>query len=167
MKLVQILTTIYRRYFHFYSHLNGYYWKLFLKKAGKRLKIAYNVRIQSPHNIEIGNDVFINFDTIVDGHGKVIIGNNVRVGYRALLITANHKFDSSADLRNNILKAKNIVIKDNCWLGSNCIILPGITINNNSIVGAGAVVTKTFPSNSVIAGNPARVVKKRPQLNDK
>ena len=59
----------------------------------------------------------------------------------------------------NIVKAKPIIIEDNVWITMNAIILPGVTIGKNSVIAAGSIVTKSMPSNSLIGGNPAKVIK--------
>lgn len=85
------------------------------------------------------------------------IGTNVRLGPGVKLISANHDL---LDFEKH-LSDEPIVIGDNCWIGANAIILPGVSLGNHVIVGAGAVVTKSFfEDDVVIAGNPARIVKK-------
>lgn len=83
------------------------------------------------------------------------IGKNVRVGPGVKIISANHdinNFDAH-------IKCDPIIIENNCWIGANAIILPEVHLEEHVIVGAGAVVTKNFPKNCVIAGNPAKIIK--------
>ena len=107
-------------------------------------------------NIEIGENVFINFDCIFMDRGGIKIGDNVFIAPRVNLITENHGLNSNA--RRNLI-SKEIVIKNNVWIGTSATILQGVTIGENAIVGAGAVVTKDVPPNVIVVGNPARVIK--------
>ena len=93
----------------------------------------------------------------IDGRNGIRIGNNVWIGPRVSLISMNH--DSSDYAR--YLGSEPIVIEDNCWLATNCVILPGVRLGPHTVVAAGAVVTKSHPEgNQLLAGCPARVVKK-------
>ncbi|WP_305068785.1 sugar O-acetyltransferase [Lacticaseibacillus sharpeae] len=89
----------------------------------------------------------------------ITIGNNVKIGPRVNLLTAGHPID--AQTRISLLEfAAPITIGDNTWLGGNVTVLPGVTIGSNSVIGAGAVVTKDIPDGVVAVGNPARVLRK-------
>jgi acetyltransferase-like isoleucine patch superfamily enzyme len=84
------------------------------------------------------------------------LGKNFLFAPGVKLISANHDFSN----HNHSIKENPIIIGDNVWLGANVIILPGVELGNNCIVGAGSVVTKSFKKdNLVIAGNPARIIK--------
>ena len=74
------------------------------------------------------------------------------------IYTATHPIDPT-ERNSGVEYAKKIVIGDNCWIGGNSVICPGVTLGDNVVVGAGAVVTKSFGDNVVIAGNPAKVIK--------
>ena len=91
----------------------------------------------------------------IQAQNGIEIGKNVRIAPGVKIISANH------DLYNYDLYSKSepIVIGDNCWLGANCVILSGVKLGEHVIVGAGAVVTKSFPSNCIIAGVPAKIIK--------
>lgn len=89
----------------------------------------------------------------------VIFGKNIRMGPGVKIISADHNTQNFAQH----LQAEPIVIGDNCWLGANCIVLPGVVLGEHTIVGAGAVVTASIPQgNCVVAGVPARIVKTLP-----
>lgn len=89
---------------------------------------------------------------------KITIGDNVMVGPRVSFYTAGHPTD--AEIRNEALEfGLPITVKDNVWIGGNVVILPGVTIGKNSIVAAGAVVTKDVPDNVIVGGNPARIIR--------
>lgn len=94
----------------------------------------------------------------INAKNGIIIGRNVRLGPAIKLISANH---NSLDYDEH-LKAEPICIGDNCWLGANVVILPAVVLQEHIIVAAGAVVTKSFPKNCIIAGVPAKIIKKIP-----
>lgn len=135
-------------------------YQLFTKVIGK--KIADNFMFLTPihidfgKNIVIGNNVFINFNCSFLDRGTIKIGDNVLIGPNCNIFTTNHPI-APKNRKSTISKA--ITIKNDVWIGGNVTILPGITINANSIVGAGSVVTKDVPENVIVAGNPAKVIK--------
>ena len=85
----------------------------------------------------------------------VEIGEGTIIAPGVKIISANHDFDNY----NNHRKEEPVRIGENCWLGANCIILPGVKIGNRVIIGAGSVVTKSFPDNCIIAGVPAKIIR--------
>ena len=106
--------------------------------------------------IELGKHVFINHACSFLDIGGITIEDDVQIGPKVNLITENHPLDP-ADRKTVILKP--IVIRRNAWLGAAVTVLPGVTIGENAIVAAGAVVNRDVPPNTVVAGIPARVVK--------
>lgn len=109
-------------------------------------------------NIHIGDNFFANFNFTILDEAEVRIGNNVFVGPNVSIYTACHPLD--AELRNTAVEwAESVTIGNNVWIGGSAVILPGVTIGNNVVVGAGAVVTKDVPSDCVVAGNPAKIIK--------
>ncbi len=109
------------------------------------------------YNIEIGSNFFSNHNLIIIDVCKVIIGNNVLVGPNVMIATAAHPLDPIE--RQKTEYGKNIKIGNDVWIGGNVSVLPGVTIGNNCVIGAGSVVTKNIPDNSVAVGNPCRVMK--------
>jgi acetyltransferase-like isoleucine patch superfamily enzyme len=107
--------------------------------------------------IQIGKNVFINHACSFLDMGGITIEDDVLIGPKANLITENHPLDT-ADRR--ALITKPIVIKRKAWIGAVATILPGVTIGENSVVAAGAVVTSDVPANTVVGGVPAKVIKK-------
>ncbi|QDA60342.1 sugar O-acetyltransferase [Hymenobacter jejuensis] len=108
------------------------------------------------HNIHIGKNVFVNHACTFMDRGGIVLEDNVLVGPKVNLITSNHPTEPG-QRRSTI--SKPIIVKRGAWLGANATVMPGVTIGENAIVGAGAVVTKDVPANSIVAGVPARVVK--------
>ncbi|MCA9402947.1 MAG: sugar O-acetyltransferase [Candidatus Omnitrophica bacterium] len=133
----------------------------------KRLfgKMGDNLWLQPPfycdygRNIELGEHVYFNFNCVVLDVAKVSIGSHVLIGPNAQLYTATHPHDWKERL-NGKEYAKPIVIEDHVWIGGGAIICPGVTVGKRSIIGAGAVVTKDVPDDTVVAGNPAIVIRK-------
>lgn len=108
-------------------------------------------------NIHLGKSVFIQQCCTFYDRGGITIGNNVFIGPKVNLITLNH--DPNPENR-NATYCKPIVIEDNAWIGINSTILSGVTIGRNAIVGAGSVVTKDVEPDTIVAGNPARFIKR-------
>ncbi|MBS2015474.1 MAG: sugar O-acetyltransferase [Deltaproteobacteria bacterium] len=123
-----------------------------------------DAEIRTPFQIDYGYPVcigarfFSNFGLVMLDVAPITIGDDVFVGPNVQLLTATHPV-APAPRRAKIEGGKPIVIEDNVWLGGGVIVLPGVTIGANTVVGAGAVVTKSLPPNVVAVGNPARVVR--------
>lgn len=116
------------------------------------------VYVDYGNHITVGSNFYCNLDCIFLDVNKITIGDNVMVGPRVSFYTAGHPTD--AEIRNEALEfGLPITVKDNVWIGGNVVILPGVTIGKNSIVAAGAVVTKDVPDNVIVGGNPARVIR--------
>jgi maltose O-acetyltransferase len=108
-------------------------------------------------NTYLGDHVFINYMCTILDNNEVRIGTHVMIGPAVQIYTAAH--DLQAETRNQGWEvAKPIEIENNVWIGG-AILLPGVRIGKNSVVGAGAVVTRSVPANTVVAGNPARVIR--------
>jgi len=121
----------------------------------KNSKISPGFYAVVPEHLH-ANDVNLN-DTTMINYAPVKIGENSRFSGENLLITSSHQSDDFSKVT-----AEPIVIGKNVWITYRCIILGGVTIGDNVVIGAGSVVTKDIPSNVVAAGNPCRVLKKIP-----
>jgi len=109
--------------------------------------------------ISLGKNVFINHACSFLDMGGITIEDDVLIGPKVNLITENHPLDPA---NRRTLVTKPIVIKRNAWLGAGVTILPGVTVGENAVVAAGAVVSRDVPDNTIVAGVPAKVVKSVP-----
>ena len=107
-------------------------------------------------NTKIGKNVFINFDCTFLDLGGITIDDNVLIAPKVSLLSEGHPL---APGKRQALMVGHIHIKKNAWIGANATILPGVTIGENAIVAAGAVVSKNVPDNTVVGGIPAKVIK--------
>lgn len=133
--------------------------RLFGKTAGDKFLIQPTFWCDYGYNIEVGENFFANHNTVILDCAKVIFGNNVLVGPNCGFYTAEHPLD--IERRNKGLEyAKPITVGDNVWFGAGVQVLPGVTIGDGAVIGAGSVVAKDVPPNVVVAGVPARIIKK-------
>jgi len=109
-------------------------------------------------NIYIGDHVYLNVLCTILDCNEVHIGHHVMIGPAVQIYTAAHLLQAETRIQGWEV-AKAIVIEDNAWLGGGAIILPGVRIGRNAVVGAGAVVSRSVSANTVVAGNPARVIR--------
>ncbi|KRL27781.1 galactoside O-acetyltransferase [Limosilactobacillus frumenti DSM 13145] len=108
-------------------------------------------------NLHFGKNVFINSGVTFVDLGGIYLSDKVLIGPKANIISVNHPLDPTN--RRNV-ELKPVYIHENAWIGANATVLPGVSIGRNAVVAAGAVVTKNVPANTVVAGVPARVIKK-------
>ena len=107
-------------------------------------------------NIHIGENVFINACCHFQDHGGVTLGDGCQIGHNVVFATLNHGLEPE---NRRFTYPAPIVLGRNVWVGSNATILQGVTIGDNSVVAAGAVVTKDVPADTIVGGVPARVIK--------
>lgn len=133
--------------------------KGFVSYCGHNVNLQKNAVFST--RLEIGDNSSIGIDCFVQG--KVKIGANVMMGPQVLIYTQNHSHERTdiPMIQQGYEKEKMVCIEDDVWIGSRVTILPGVTIGKGSIIGASAVVTKDVPEYSIVAGNPATVVKCR------
>ncbi len=144
------------------SHIRTSFWRLFLKKIGKRVDIMSGVVIMSPQKVEIGHDVLLNADSKIGGQTGVKIGNYVQLAYNVNITSVNHSYQNpKLPIKKQRSFGGPVIIEDDVWIGANSMILPNIKIGRGAIVGANAVVTKNVKPYSIVGGVPARFIKFR------
>ena len=143
-----------RRFFHLNKDVN--------------FPIHFTSQIIGFKNMELSYDPTTIGSFVLSGGCYFQALNGIKLGKNFLfapgvkLISSNHGIENKQEIE----KAPPIIIGDNVWLGANVIILPGVKLGNNLVVGAGSVVTKSFPDKLVIAGNPAKIIKKKSKQCD-
>ena len=110
------------------------------------------------YNISVGARTFINYDCVFLDCNRISIGEEVQIAPGVHLYTATHPVDA-ATRRSGLELARPITIASGVWLGGRTVVLPGLSIGENTVVGAGSVVTRSLPANVVAAGNPCRVLR--------
>lgn len=129
-----------------------------LGRTGKQFIIEQPFYCDYGYNIEIGENFFMNFNCAILDGAKITFGDNVFVAPNCGFYTAGHPLQ--VEPRNRGLEyAYPIRVGNNVWIGAQVCVLPGVTIGDNCVIGAGSVVTKDIPANSLAVGNPCRVIR--------
>ncbi len=131
--------------------------KLF-KSMGKNPFLEPGFRCEFGFNITVGDNFYANFDCVLLDAGGIEIGNNVLFGPRVGIYTTRHAFDATERAAGACF-TKPVIIGDNVWVGAGVHMDHGIKIGNNSIIGAGSVITRDIPPNVVAAGAPCRIIR--------
>ena len=138
------------------QEINVIFSELIGKKVDKTFFVIPPFYTDFGENINIGKNVFVNHACTFMDRGGITLEDNVLIGPKVNLITTNHPINP-AERRATISNA--ILIKKGAWIGVGATILPGVTIGENSIVAAGAVVSKNVPDNVIVGGIPAKIIK--------
>jgi putative colanic acid biosynthesis acetyltransferase WcaF len=129
---------------------------------GKSVTFYPGIKINPSKNIKIGDHVDLAWGVLITTGGSVEIGDRTLVGYRTQILSANHLIPAA---KGKIFGAghvsKKITIKNDVWIGANCIILAGVTIGEGAVVAAGSVVTKDIAPFTIVGGVPAKLIKER------
>ena len=129
-----------------------------LKSLGENTHGHWSVEVKYGENICIGSNSTIGPYTTLGGMAKIDIGDYVRISKGVVLETAGLNLNEKPPYKHH---AKSITIENGVWIATNAIILGGVTIGENSIIGAGAVVTKDVAPNSILVGQPSRILQKK------
>ena len=131
--------------------------RLFGKTVDESFRVFPPFYTDFGKNITVGKNVFINACCHFQDHGGVSLGDGCQIGHNAVFATLNHGL--APEDRQTTYPAP-ITLGKNVWVGSNSTILQGVTIGDNAVVAAGAVVTKDVPENTIVGGVPARIIRK-------
>lgn len=129
--------------------------ELFCGNIGEGSRVMPGLSVVRGNRVKIGKNVVVMYNCLMMAAGSITIEDDVRVAANVQLISNNHDFHDR-----DILICKPVVLKRNCWIGAGSSILPGVTIGENAIVGAGSIVTKDVEPNTIVAGNPAKLIKR-------
>lgn len=134
------------------------------KSVGEKVKFPVSCQFNHCENIELGNNVSIQRDCTFSGHGGIIIGDGTVISHCVDVFSGEHNYDSE-DLEylpfDERFNCGKVEIGKYVWIGCHSIIMPGVSIGDGAIIGAGSIVTKDVPEIAIVAGNPAKVIKYR------
>jgi|SRR5690606_5627847 len=138
------------------------------RQLSTKSKISKGFQILNKENLKIEDYVYVGPNAFISCFGKVLIKRGTIIGPRVIIHTANHNYinDIKSIPYDKELLVKDVVIEENVWIGDSVIIVPGVTIGEGSVVAAGSVVVKDIPKFSIVGGNPAKVIKERPNISD-
>lgn len=129
--------------------------ELFCGNIGAGSRVMPGINVVRGNSVRIGKNVVVMYNCLMMAAGGITIEDDVRVAANVQLISNNHDIHDR-----DILVCKPVLLKRNCWIGAGASILPGVTVGENAIVGAGSVVTKDVEPDTIVAGNPARVIRR-------
>lgn len=129
------------------------------RSVGENVWIEPDFRCEFGKNITIGDNVYINFGCVILDCGQVTIGSDTLIGPNVGLFSGNHTMDAEERAAGGLIP-RPITIGSRVWLCGNVSVVPGVTIGDDTVIGAGSVVTRDIPSGVVAAGNPCRVLRK-------
>lgn len=137
------------------------FYKMTFKKIGKKYLIWPSVYLTHTYNISSGQYLSINRGAHIDGRGGIEIGDYVMVGPNAFIGSSNHVILPNKDVPRLFQGhvPKSVKIGNNVWIGANVVVCPGVSIGDDSVIGAGSVVAKDVPKSVLACGSPARVIK--------
>ncbi|NLK96231.1 MAG: acyltransferase [Clostridiales bacterium] len=154
--LIRVLSNLYRKCL--------FYEKKDFNACGKNVLLNNDVYISNPKKVEFISNIYVGPNSRFFTEGGLLIKSGAVIGENVTILTSNHYYDKE-DLELAPFDERNIcgkvIISENTWIGSNTIILPGVNLAKGCVVGAGSIVTKSFKENSIIAGNPAKIIKTR------
>lgn len=131
-------------------------------------KISKGFNFTNINNINIEDYVYVGPNAFFSSYGTIAIKRGSIIGPRLIIHTASHNYINNIQAipYDKELLIKNVLIEENVWIGDSVIILPGVTIGEGSVIAAGSVVVKDVPKFSIAGGNPAKVIKERPNIDD-
>lgn len=130
---------------------------------GQRTLVGRHVElVPQGGSITIGNDCSLNNHVVFYGAGGITVRDGCRIATGVVIVAFNHGYDDlTLPIRRQPITARGVVVEDEVWIGARSILLDGVTVGSGSVIGAGSVVTHDVPEYAVVAGNPARVLRRR------
>ena len=144
------------------------FYRILFRRLGGFGYMMRGIQFIHSYGISMGRNHHINTGCTFDGRGGLEIGENVLFGPNVVVVSSQHRWDLSTTLpiiEQGHRKAK-IEIGDDCWIGANAVVTPGVSLGEGTVVGAGSVVTTSTEPYSIVAGAPARVIGTREHTND-
>ena len=143
-------------------HFRRCYWFNLGVALDSDVRFSDHVKVIGPANLRIGRNTKILNRVILDARGDLDIGDDTQIGFESIVLTSTHRFeDLGRPILEQGMKNRAVRIGSDVWIGARVIVLPGVTIGDHAIVGAGAVVTKDVLDWAIVAGNPARLIRYR------
>lgn len=126
-----------------------------LGATGEGVSIKPSFRCDYGYNIRAGRNVFVNYDCVFLDCNTIELGDDVQIGPAVQIYTATHPLDARAR-RAGLEAARPVRVGHNAWIGGAAVLLPGVTVGDDAVIGAGSVVTRDVPAGAIVVGNPAR-----------
>lgn len=140
--------------------------KTLAKSVGDNVAIYPDVYLFKVDKLSIGDNVSIHPMCYIDACGEISISNDVSIAHDVSIISFNHKYsDLTVPIKDQALEKKPIRIENDVWIGAKAVILSGVTVKQGSVIGAASVVTHDVQERSVVVGSPARVIKRRGEID--
>jgi len=148
--------------FRLLNRVKSFFLRLAGAEIGSRVVFYPDLWIMTGRGLRVGDEVDLALGVLITTDGGVHIGDRTLIGYRTQIISGNHRIPEG---REPIFSAghekQSVHIGNDVWIGANCMILPGVTIGDGTVIGAGSVVTKDIPEFSIAVGSPAKVIRSR------
>lgn len=132
-----------------------------LKYCGTGVHFHGQLKITFPENIELNDNVVIGNNAYLDGRGGIIIGENTHISRNFVVHSSSHNYKSKRLPYDCTYDLKPVIIGRNVWIGTNVVLIPGISIGDGAIIGAGTVVSKSVPELAIVGNQPIRIIKHR------
>ncbi|MCA9994135.1 MAG: acyltransferase [Anaerolineales bacterium] len=141
--------------------LRNIYWQALFHNLPSSVVFYERTKVIGPAQINIGMRSKITSDVVLDGRGGLTIGDSTQIGFKSIVLTYTHQWHDDIPIIDQGMEGSPVHIGDDVWIGACVFVLPGVTIGDHAIVGAGSVVAKDVPLGAIVAGNPARIIKFR------
>jgi acetyltransferase-like isoleucine patch superfamily enzyme len=133
-----------------------------LASVGSNVEFFSDLQVHSAESVVIGDWIYIGPGCQFFGRGGINIADHVIIGPQVIIMTSMHNYKNSRMIPyDEIELLSSVTIGEACWIGFNAMLMPGVKLGKGCIVGAGSVVTKSFPDGSILAGNPAKIISQR------